>query len=100
MLNPEVGNKVPDPEVATQSGVWASASSVEVVPFTSAIPCSTACEPTGTAAGGGNGVGGTAGGSGGSMRTSSSKAGAYAARETGFVGVAAVAVFGGAMVLI
>lgn len=99
VLNSNQKAAKPNPELATQTAIWASASSVEAVPFTSAIPCSTACEPTGTAA---RGTGG-AGGSGSGVRTTSSTAGAFAARETGMVGVmgvAAVAVLGGAMVLV
>lgn len=99
VLNPDAKPVVPDPAVPTQTAVWSGASSVESVPFTSAIPCSTACEPTGTAVGG---AGGNQSGGSGSVRTSSSKAVA-AARETvvaaRVMGVAVAAVGGAAMLL-
>ena len=94
VLNPSQKGPSPNPEVATQSAVWASAVSADSVPFTSAIPCSTACQPTGTAASGG-------GGKWNAVRTTSSQG--FAPMETGFGGRAmgvAFAVVGGVGLLV
>lgn len=97
VLNPDDDGDTPDPEVATQKAVWAKATSVESVPFTSAIPCSTACIQTG-----GPGATGSAGGTGSTLKTTSSKA-AASPMETGFsnkvMGVAAAVVGGAVMIM-
>lgn len=88
VLNPEDVGEVPNPNEATQKPVFASATPVTNVPFTSAIPCSTACttagsKPTGTGA-----------------KSATSKG--VAPRETGFAGALglAAAVVGGAVMMI
>lgn len=87
VLNPDDAGEVPNPDVATQKPVFASATPVTNVPFTSAIPCSTACTTAGSKATG-------------TAKSSSSKA--AAPRETGFAGALglAAAVVGGAAMMI
>jgi len=113
VLNPQGPGAVPNPQIASQAPVFASATAVYSLPFTSAIPCTSDC-PTSTTSGTVSGTGTvTSGGtkattSGGvngqgssTFTTSSSKAQAAMAKQTGFSGAAGLMVaLGGAVMMI
>ncbi|KAG9230649.1 FAS1 domain-containing protein, partial [Amylocarpus encephaloides] len=110
VLNPEGPGAVPDPQIASQAPVFASASMISSLPFTTAIPCTTSCTTSpASSSGGGPGAASGAGPStaGGTkttgtarasgVTTSSSKAfGAMMARETGMGAAGLVVALGGA----
>lgn len=103
VLNPDSSDAQPDPKLETQVPVFAAATSVESLPFTSAIPCTTSCPVTETGSATGTVTGGatkpTSAGSG--VHSSSSKAlGAALARETGFGTAGLMVALGGAVMMI
>jgi len=106
VLNPQGPGAQPNPEIASQAPVFASASPVNSLPFTSAIPCSTSC-PVTTTSGSPGGTGepsvtdATAKSTSSSFSSKSSKAQAAAmAQETGFKAAGLMAVLGGAVLMI
>jgi transforming growth factor-beta-induced protein len=101
VLNPQAINNPPNPKIGTQVPVFASASMVTDLPFTNSVPC-TSCqastivsnsEPTTPAAA-------NASGSPTSLSSSSSKARAAIAKETGFGAVGIMAALGGAVLMV
>lgn len=109
VLNPQGPGAQPNPAIASQAPVFASASAVSSLPFTTAIPCTSSCPVTSTSATGSGSV--TSSGSGtkatsvagskstSSVSTSSSK-GVAAARETGFHAAGLMVALGGAVMMI
>ncbi|TVY94452.1 Fasciclin-like arabinogalactan protein, partial [Lachnellula willkommii] len=110
VLNPQGPGAHPNPAIADQGPVFASASSYSTLPFTTAIPCTSSCPVTSStvASGSGTGVGGAgtkatsgAGSKSSSVSTSSSKAVAAAmAMETGFHAAGLMVALGGAVMMI
>ena len=100
VLNPQGPGAQPNPNIASQAPVYASASSVSNLPFTSDIPCSTKCPVTATpSSSGGAGAKTTATTS--SVFSSSSKGvGAPMARETGLHAAGLMVALGGAVMLL
>ena len=103
VLNPTSTGGQPNPTLATQIPVFASASSVGSVPFTSAIPCTSSC-PASSASGTGTSAGtratSTSSRSTG-VSTSTSKAQAVAmARETSMGAAGLMAMICGAVMMI
>ena len=102
VLNPQGPGAKPNPAIASQAPVYASASSVTNLPFTSAIPCTVSCPVTThpsssvTSSGAKSTLGAQT-----SVSSSSSKAqGAAIARETGFHAAGLMVALGGAVMLI
>jgi hypothetical protein len=113
VLNPQGPGAQPNPAIASQAPVFASASEISSLPFTTAIPCTSSCPVTSTSAtGSGSGAASATGGSGSkatstagakssSVSSSSSKALAAAmARETGFHAAGLMVALGGAVMMI
>ncbi|TVY59123.1 Fasciclin-like arabinogalactan protein, partial [Lachnellula cervina] len=110
VLNPQGPGAHPNPAIADQGPVFASASSYSTLPFTTAIPCTSSCPVTSStvASGSGSVAGGAgtkptsgAGSKSSSVSTSSSKAVAAAmARETGFHAAGLMVALGGAVMMI
>ena len=111
VLNPQGPGATPNPAIASQGPVFASASEVSTLPFTTAIPCTSSCPVTSSSvsgsgsksATGGAGTKATslAGSQSSSVSTSSSKALAVAvARETGFHAAGLMVALGGAVMMI
>ncbi|KAF8864601.1 FAS1 domain-containing protein [Acephala macrosclerotiorum] len=105
-LNPQGPNAQPNPQIASQAPVFASASAVYSLPFTSAIPCTSSC-PVSSTSGSSTGSAGAKATSSGAktsstVATSSSKAmGAAIAKETGFNKAAGLMVaLGGAVMML
>jgi len=106
VLNPQGPDAKPNPALDTQVPAFASASAVDFLPFTSALPCTTACPVTSTS----NSLGSTATNAGpkatntGSSTTHSSSSskglGAAMARETGFGAAGLIVALGGAVMMI
>lgn len=100
VLNPQGPDSQPNPLIASQAPVYASASQVNDLPFTSAIPCSTSC-PVTTHASTSTGVGAKTSHTSTSVQTSKSKGvGAAVARETGFHAAGLMVALGGAVMLL
>jgi uncharacterized surface protein with fasciclin (FAS1) repeats len=106
VLNPQGPGAQPNPAIASQAPVFASASQVNSLPFTSAIPCTVSCPVSSTSGTATSSAGAKATTSGktssSTMTTSSSKAiGAAIARETGFNKAAGLMVaLGGAVMML
>ncbi|TVY48084.1 Fasciclin-like arabinogalactan protein [Lachnellula occidentalis] len=109
VLNPLGPGAQPNPAIAEQGAVFASASEYSTLPFTTAIPCTTSCPVTSSSVASGSGVTGgagtkatsAAGSKSSSVKTSSSKAVAAAmARETGFHAAGLMVALGGAVMMI
>jgi len=109
VLNPLGPDAKPDPNIGTQLPVFASASSVGNLPFTSAIPCTSDCPVSSTSGGSGSmtssggaqATGGASVKSTGTFSPSSSKGKAAAmARETGFGAAGLIFAVGGAVLMI
>jgi len=109
VLNPQGPGAQPNPAIASQGPVFASASEVSTLPFTTAIPCTSSCPVTSSSvSGSGSATGGagtkatsSAGSKSSSVSTSSSKALAAAvARETGFHAAGLMVALGGAVMMI
>ncbi|PMD65199.1 fasciclin domain-containing protein [Hyaloscypha bicolor E] len=98
VLNPQSPSAQPNPTIASQAPVFASASSVNNLPFTSDIPCTTSCpvtSHTGTSSVGAKTQTST------SVSTSKSKGlGAAVARETGYHAAGLMVALGGAVMLL
>lgn len=99
VLNPQGAGALPNPALPSQAPAFASASEVENLPFTSAIPCTVSCPvtttdspaiPTSTTRAPSN-----------TLASRSSKGYAAAmAQETGFKAAGLIAALGGAILLI
>ena len=101
VLNPQGSGAQPNPQIASQAPVFASASMATNLVFTSAIPCTTACPVTTHASSSATSAGVKATSTTSSLATSKSKAaGAAVARETGFHAAGLVVAIGGAVLLI
>lgn len=111
VLNPQGPGAQPNPAIASQAPVFASASQISSLPFTTAIPCTSSCPVTSTSAtgsgsasatgGSGSKATSTAGAKSSSVSSSSSKALAAAmARETGFHAAGLMVALGGAVMMI
>ncbi|RDL36556.1 Uncharacterized protein BP5553_05908 [Venustampulla echinocandica] len=106
VLNPEGPGAQPNPQIESQAPVFASATPVENLPFTSAIPCTTSCPVTDASSGTGTATSGatkptSAGAKSSGVHSSSSKAlGAAMARETGFGTAGLMVALGGAVMMI
>lgn len=107
ILNPQGPGAMPNPVIASQAPVFASASFVEALPFTSAIPCTVSCPVSSTSrsssasAAATTSSGATSAAAG--VKTTSSKAvGAALARETGGFNKAAglMVALGGAVMML
>ncbi|KAH8684814.1 FAS1 domain-containing protein [Tricladium varicosporioides] len=103
VLNPEGSGSVPNPQIENQPPVFASASSVTNLPFTTALPCTSSCPVTssgsGTATAGSKATNSAK--SSATVNSSSSKAlGAAMARETGFGAAGLMMALGGAALII
>jgi uncharacterized surface protein with fasciclin (FAS1) repeats len=98
VLNPQGPGAKPNPTIATQAPVYASAASVTDLPFTSDIPCSTKCPVTAKAS---SSAGAKTTATSSSVFTSSSKGvGAPMARETGLHAAGLMVALGGAVMLL
>jgi transforming growth factor-beta-induced protein len=107
VLNPQGPGAQPNPALATQVPAFASASSVDYLPYTSALPCTVSCPVSSTSGKSesvtsSKGAGATsASAATTSQSSSSSKAlGAAMARETGFGAAGLMVALGGAVMLI
>lgn len=107
VLNPQGPGAQPNPQLGTQAPVFASATSVANLPFTTAIPCTVSCPVSSTSSGSGSitssaGVKATSTGASTSTHTSSSSKGLAAAmaRETGFGAAGLMVALGGAVLMI
>jgi hypothetical protein len=106
VLNPQGAGAQPNPQLATQVPAFASASSVEDLPFTTAIPCTVSCPVSSTSGSSGSitssaSVKATTSASTTSHSSSSSKGLAAAmARETGFGAAGLMVALGGAVLMI
>jgi transforming growth factor-beta-induced protein len=108
VLNPQGPGAQPNPVLASQAPVFASASFVEALPFTSAIPCTVSCPVSSTSVASSasattSGSSKTTSASGNGVHTTSSKAIAAAlARETGGFNKAAglMVALGGAVMML
>lgn len=103
VLNPQGPGAMPNPDIGTQVPVFASASSVASLPFTSAIPCTSDC-PVSTTNGGSSTTGAQTTGNAGAKASntfsskSSTAQAAAKARETGF-GAAGLMVAGALLMI-
>jgi len=111
VLNPQGPGAQPNPDIPTQGVVFASASSVADLPFTSAIPCTSDCPVSTTSGGSSSGTVTNSAGvqstgsatvkSTSTFKSSSSKGlGAAMARETGFGAAGLMVALGGAVMMI
>lgn len=108
VLNPQGPGAMPNPALATQVPAFASASSVDYLPYTSAIPCTVSCPVSSTSGGSSGSMTSSAGAqsTGASTSTSthsssSSKGLAAAmARETGFGAAGLMVALGGAALML
>lgn len=109
VLNPQGPDAQPNPAIGSQAPVFASASLISNLPFTTAIPCTSACPVTSSSGGGtGSATGGAGakatsvkGSTSSSLSSSSSKGLAAAvARETGFHAAGLMVALGGAVLMI
>lgn len=115
VLNPQGSSATPNLQLATQVAVFASASAVGTLPFTTAIPCTSSCPVTSTSSRSTSGTGGSitssaAGNKGTSTSasesstthsSSSSKAlGAEMARETSFGAAGLMVALGGVVLMV
>jgi transforming growth factor-beta-induced protein len=111
VLNPQGPGAMPNPALPTQVPAFASASQVDYLPYTSAIPCTTSCPVTGTSSSSSSGsiatssTGGHATGKTASTTTSHSSSSskglaAAMARETGFGAAGLLVALGGAVLMI
>jgi transforming growth factor-beta-induced protein len=107
VLNPQGPGAQPNPALATQGPVFASASVVEDLPFTSAIPCTVSCPVSSTSHSSGSitssaSIQATKTGAATTSHSSSSSRGLAAAmaRETGFGAAGLMVALGGAVLMI
>ncbi|EPE26712.1 FAS1 [Glarea lozoyensis ATCC 20868] len=107
VLNPAGPDALPNPQIASQGPVFASAERASNLPFTSAIPCTSSCPvssvTSASASVTGEGVAATrtsVRSSATAVSSSSSRAGVARARETGLGGVGLVMAVGGAVLMI
>jgi uncharacterized surface protein with fasciclin (FAS1) repeats len=103
VLNPQGSSAQPNPAIASQAPVYASASEATNLPFTSALPCTVSCPVTTHASSSTTGAAAktTGGATTTSFSSSSSKGHAAAmARETGFHAAGLMVALGGAVMLI
>ncbi|KAF4629131.1 hypothetical protein G7Y89_g9023 [Cudoniella acicularis] len=104
VLNPAESSVAPDPQVANQAPEFPSASAVENLPFTSALPCTVSCPVPSTASGTATGTASskatTSVKASGLSTSSSSGIGAAKARETGFGAAGLMVALGGAVMMI
>jgi transforming growth factor-beta-induced protein len=106
VLNPQGPGAQPNPALPTQVPAYASASMVNNLPFTSAIPCSVSCPVSMSSRVSETSSGSSEDATAASSKTSSfssssNKAQAAAiARETGFHAVCFIAVLGGALMMV
>ncbi|KAG0651694.1 Fasciclin arabinogalactan [Hyphodiscus hymeniophilus] len=110
VLNPQGPGAQPNPQLATQVPAFASASSIDFLPYTSAIPCTVSCPVSSTSGSssitrtssvGAQSTGASTGTSTTSHSSSSSKGLAAAmARETGFGAAGLMVALGGAVLMI
>lgn len=101
VLNPQATNDQPNPQIRTQLPVFASASMATNLPFTNSLPCTVSCPATtSTSAATGMSAAVTdAAGSPTGVSSSSSKAQAALARETGFGAAGLVVALGAALLV-
>ncbi len=96
VLNPQGPDQPPNPHLNTQVPIYASASFVNVPPFTSALPCTVSCPVTATTS-----VTTTRSTAKATFSARRSKGEAAAiAMETGFAAAGLIAAIGGAAMLI
>ena len=95
VLNPQEANDEPNIQLATQVPVFPSASMATNIPFTNSLPYSTSASTKTSSAATTDAAGSPTG-----VSSSSSKARAASARETGFGGAGFVAALGGALLMI
>jgi transforming growth factor-beta-induced protein len=101
VLNPQGPNAQPNPQIGTQAPVFASASLATNLPFTNSIPCTVSCPVTTSSAASSSGTGSVTGNATfTSVFSSSSRAQAAVARETGFGAAGLVAALGGALLMV
>ncbi|KIN04354.1 hypothetical protein OIDMADRAFT_191287 [Oidiodendron maius Zn] len=104
VLNPQGPNAQPNPRIGTQAPVFASASMVTNLPFTNSLPCTVSCPVTTTSSAtsstGSSSATGDSTTTSASVFSSSSRAQAAVARETGFGAAGLVAALGGALLLV
>lgn len=110
VLNPQGPGAQPNPDIADQAPVFASASFVNSLPFTASIPCTANCpvSTTSTSSGASSATGGSSSGTSkasvkatSTFSSSSSKGLAAAvARETGFGAAGLMVALGGAVLMI
>jgi len=99
VLNPQGPGAQPNPEIASQAPVFASASKVANLPFTSAIPCTTNCPVPTTSKSATSSI--SAATATTTHKTSSSKGlGAAMARETGYGAAGLMVAVAGAVLMI
>ncbi|KAH8601470.1 beta-Ig-H3/Fasciclin [Bisporella sp. PMI_857] len=106
VLNPQGPDAQPNPDIPSQAPVFASASQVNNLPFTSAIPCTANCpvtttDPTASSSAGSGATSANARATTTSHITSSSQGHAAAiARETGYHAAGLMVALGGAVLMI
>jgi transforming growth factor-beta-induced protein len=105
VLNPQGPYAQPNPQLASQAPVFPSASAVDNIPFTSALPCTVSCPVTTTSASSSSATGtgsatNNATSTSAGVFSSSSTARAAMSRETGYGAAGLVAVLGGALIMI
>jgi transforming growth factor-beta-induced protein len=110
VLNPQGPGAIPNPEIQSQGPVFASASRIDSLPFTTAIPCTSSCPvssvTSSTASGTVEGAGASptrtsSRSSASAVSTTSSKAfAAPMGRETGFGAAGFMIALGGAVLMI
>jgi uncharacterized surface protein with fasciclin (FAS1) repeats len=104
VLNPQGPNAQPNPQIGTQAPVFASASMATNLPFTSSIPCTVSCPVSITSATSASSETSSAATNAANTPTSvfssSSKAQAAMARETGFGSAGLIIALGGALLMV
>jgi transforming growth factor-beta-induced protein len=100
VLNPQGPGALPNPAIASQAPVFASATSVTNLPFTSAIPCTVSCPVTTSSSVTSVAAKSTSAKSTSVFSSSSKAQGAAIARETGFHAAGLMVALGGAVMLI
>jgi uncharacterized surface protein with fasciclin (FAS1) repeats len=104
VLNPQGPNAQPNPQIGTQAPVFASASMATNLPFTSSIPCTVSCPVSITSATSASSETSSAAtiaaNTPTSVFSSSSKAQAAMARETGFGSAGLIIALGGALLMV
>lgn len=104
VLNPQGPNAQPNPQIGTQAPVFASASMAANLPFTSSIPCTVSCPVSITSATSASSETSSAATNAANTPTSvfssSSKAQAAMARETGFGAAGLIIALGGALLMV